>query len=139
MINSIVATCILLAAQTYSVPPAVLLGIMEVEGGRPGIQVLNKNGSYDLGVMQINTIHLENLSTLWNVPKSTAYRWIRDDACTNIGVAAWLLRGHVNRTKSLPLAIAHYHSRTPKYGYKYQRKVVTAMRRAGLVEKTTKK
>lgn len=138
MVNSVVAACILLAAQTYSVPPAVLLGIMEVEGGRPGIQVSNTNGSYDLGVMQINTIHLPKLSKLWSVPKSTALRWVRDDACTNIGVAAWLLRGHVERTKSLSVAIAHYHSRTPKYGYKYQRKVVKAMQRAGLIVRDPK-
>jgi hypothetical protein len=53
----------------------------------------NDNGSYDLGPMQINTIWLPELAQSWGVSESTAYKWVRDDPCTNMGVAAWILRG----------------------------------------------
>jgi hypothetical protein len=132
--TKILAACLMLAAQTYSVPPAVLVGIHQVEGGQVGQAVgPNDNGSYDLGPMQINTIWIPLLSDKWGVAESTAYRWVRDDPCTNMGVAAWILRTHMNETGSLAKAIAHYHSKTPQYGYPYKGKVVSAMRAKGLL------
>ena len=124
----------MLAAQTYSVPPAVLVGIHQVEGGAVGQAVgPNDNGSYDLGPMQINTLWVPELAEKWGVSENTAYRWVRDDPCTNMGVAAWILRTHMNETGSLARAIAHYHSRTPQYGYPYKGRVVAAMRSKGLL------
>ena len=49
MLNEMFAACLLMAAQTYSIPPAVMAGIYQVEGGKVGQQVGNTNGSYDLG------------------------------------------------------------------------------------------
>ena len=132
MITSVIATCIFLAAQTYAVPPAVLVGIYEVEGGRVGQQVRNTNETYDLGPMQINSIWMPELARHWNVPYRTAYRWVRDDACTNINVAAWILRSKSMESGSLYTGIAHYHSKTPKYGVPYRQKVIAAMQRKGL-------
>jgi len=86
--------------------------------------------------MQINTIWMKELASHWNVPESTAKRLVRDDACTNMGVAAWILRQHLQETKSLSQAIAHYHSRTPFRGQSYRKKVLTAMKRDGLLTDT---
>ncbi len=134
MSSSVIAACLMLAAQTYAVPPAVLMGIYQVEGGTVGQAVgPNKNGSYDLGPMQINTIWMPELAKKWGVSNNTAMRWVKDDPCTNMGVAAWILRNHMNETKNLSKAIAHYHSRTPRFGYAYKGKVVTAMRSKGLL------
>lgn len=133
MINETFAACLLIAAQTYAVPPAVLMGIHQVEGGKVGQQVRNKNGSYDLGPMQINTIWMPQLAKLWKVDVSVAHKWVRDDACTNAGVSAWILRGHINETGNLAQAIQHYHSRTPRYGTVYRKKVVSAMSNSGLI------
>jgi soluble lytic murein transglycosylase-like protein len=132
--GKILAACIFLAAQTYSVPPAVLLGIYQVEGGKVGQSVgPNKNGSYDLGPMQINTIWLPQLAREWGVSQKTAHQWVRDDPCTNTGVAAWILRGHLDETNNLSKAIAHYHSRTPNYGTAYRGRVVSSMQKHGLI------
>ena len=61
--SKVLAACLMLAAQTYSVPPAVLMGIYQVEGGKPGQAVgPNSNGSYDLGPMQINTVWIPELA-----------------------------------------------------------------------------
>lgn len=135
--SKILAACLMMASQTYSVPPAVMVGIMQVEGGQVGQQVLNTNGSYDLGPMQINTIWVPRLAAYWGVNEATAKRWIRDDPCTNMGVSAWILRRHMNETGSLSKAIAFYHSRTPALGYQYKNRVVSAMRRNGLIRNSS--
>lgn len=138
--SKVIAACLMLAAQTYSVPPAVLVGIYQVEGGKPGQAVgPNDNGSYDLGPMQINTIWIPELADKWGVSNNTAMTWVKNDPCTNMGVAAWILRNHMNRTGNLSKAIAHYHSKTPRFGYAYKGKVITAMRSKGLLREDTTK
>ncbi len=131
--TKVIAACLLLAAQTYNVPPAVMIGILSVEGGSVGQAVRNTNGSYDLGPMQINTIWVPQLASFWGVNQSTARNWIQNDACTNMGVSAWILRQHLNETKSLSKAISYYHSRTPSLGTKYRKKVYEAMKSKGLI------
>ena len=134
VLTKVIAACLMLASQTYQVPPAVMVGIYQVEGGTPGQAVgPNDNGSYDLGPMQINTLWIPLLAEKWGVAEDTAYRWVKDDPCTNMGVAAWILRTHMNETGSLSRSIAHYHSRTPQYGGPYRNKVVSAMRSKGLL------
>lgn len=123
------ALCIFTAAQTYSVPPSVLLGILNVEGGRPGQAVGNTNGTYDLGPMQINTIWIPQLASYWGVSERAALKMVRDDACVNVGVGAWILRTKINQAGSLHKGIAWYHSATPKYGVVYSQKVIAAMQR----------
>jgi len=132
--TKVIAACLMLAAQTYSVPPAVLVGIYQVEGGKPGQAVENTNGTYDLGPMQINTIWIPELAEMWGVSNNTALQWVKNDPCTNMGVASWILRGHIDRTGNLSTAIAHYHSKTPKFGGPYKGKVISAMRSKGLLK-----
>lgn len=132
--SKILAACLMLASQTYTVPPAVLVGIYKAEGGKIGQEVRNTNGSYDLGPMQINTIWLPELAEKWGVDEATARKWVRDDACTNVGVAAWILRGHLDETRNLSQAIAYYNSRTPQIGTRYKRRVIDIMRDRGLIK-----
>jgi soluble lytic murein transglycosylase-like protein len=127
------ALCIFTAAQTYSVPPTVILGVLNVESGRVGMAQPNNNGTYDLGPMQINTIWVPELANYWRVPEKTALRWVRDDACINIGVGAWILRKKMNEAGSLAGGIAGYHSMTPSLGSVYRNKVLSAMQRYRLV------
>lgn len=131
--SKVLAACLMLASQTYSVPPAVLVGIYKVEGGKVGQEVPNDNGTFDLGPMQINTIWMPELAGNWGVSEGTARKWVRDDACTNVSVAAWILRGHIDETGSLSQAIAHYHSRTPLFGTSYKKKVIGVLHENGLV------
>lgn len=131
---AVLAACLMLAAETYNVPPAVMVGIMNVEGGRVGQEVRNQNGTYDLGPMQINTIWMPELARYWGVEQSTARRWVRDNGCVNMHVSAWILRGRLDRTRNLYTAIAHYHSATPQFGGPYAAKVIRAMERHGLID-----
>lgn len=132
--TKILAACLMLASQTYSVPPAVLVGIYKAEGGTVGQEVANTNGTHDLGPMQINTLWIPELAEKWGVSESTARKWVRDDACTNVGVSAWILKGHLDETGSLSKAIAHYHSRTPHHGTRYKKKVLSILKDNGLVK-----
>ena len=128
------AACLIIAAQTQAVPAAVLIGIMHVEGGHVGQEVLNTNGSYDLGPMQVNTTWVPELSRRWKVDQNTAYHWIRDDGCVNVTVAAWILHRNIEHTGYLVGGISNYHSATPGIGTNYARKVVAVMRRFGLIQ-----
>ncbi len=130
---TVLATCIMLASQTYSVPPAVMVGIYKAEGGKVGQEVRNTNGTADLGPMQINTLWIPQLAKHWGVSEGVARQWVRDDACTNTGVAAWILRSHLDETGSLSKAIAQYHSRTPHVGGRYKKRVIALMKQSGLV------
>ena len=132
----LLAACLNLAAQTYQVPPAVLVGIMHVEGGRVGQEVgPNINGTYDLGPMQVNTLWLPQLARSWRVDVKKARAVVRDDACMNVKVAAWILRAKIDEAGSLYGGIARYHSATPWRGQRYAAKVVGAMKRKGLFPK----
>ena len=139
--SQIFAKCLMVAANTYNVPPAVLMGIYHVEGGRVGMQSgPNINGTFDLGPMQVNTVWLPHLMREWRVDRRTAHYWVMNDACTNVGVAAWILRQKINEEEgSLARGIAAYHSRTMPLGKAYLRKVLKAMISHGLLKIEPKK
>jgi soluble lytic murein transglycosylase-like protein len=85
-INDVPITCINQAAVTYHVPATLILSIMKKENGRNGQAVPNKNGSYDIGVCQINSRWLPTLAR---------YGYTRDDIqfnpCKNVMAASWIL------------------------------------------------
>ena len=132
---TLLAACLMLASQTYNVPPAVMVGIMQIEGGRLGQEAgPNINGTYDLGPMQINTMWLPMLARHWKVDAQTARTWVRDNGCVNMHVSAWILQTQLEKAKgSLYGAIARYHSATPSIGGPYAAKVVRAMAKRGLI------
>lgn len=55
LIHGIPIECINRAAITYVVPAKVILSVLATENGKVGTARPNKNGSYDLGPMQINS------------------------------------------------------------------------------------
>ena len=129
------AACLLMAAHNYQVPPAVMIGIMHVEGGRVGHAVgPNRNGTYDLGPMQVNTRWIPELARYWRIDPSNAKTLVRDDGCLNVKVAAWILHDKIAEAGSLYGGIARYHSATPGEGYRYAAKVIAVMDRRGLVD-----
>ncbi len=132
--TQILAACMMIAAHTYDVPPALLAGIYKAEGGKVGQAVSNTNGSYDLGPMQINTIWIPELARIWGVDQNVAKKRVQNDMCTNVNVAAWILSGHLRETENLAQALQHYHSRTPKFGKKYKKRVIDLMKKSRLLK-----
>ena len=80
------AACFEQAAQRYQVPVELLKAISTVESnGNPNAVNTNKNGSVDVGHMQIND---------WWLPKLEPYGITKEklkDPCINTNVGAWIL------------------------------------------------
>ncbi|WP_245803925.1 lytic transglycosylase domain-containing protein [Geothermobacter hydrogeniphilus] len=64
----------------------------------------NRNGTVDIGLMQINSIWLDQLGPTWD------YLF---DPCTNIMTGAWILSRCIQDYSYTWRAVGCYHSRTP--------------------------
>jgi len=126
---TVIAACIALAAERYSLPATVLYSIYDVERGQIGMERPNTNGSKDLGLMQINTVWVQEIADRLNMPKEKVYNSLRDDACFNIGVAGWILRDRIDNAGEFWKGVGEYHSKTGKRRDQYLRKVIRSARR----------
>jgi soluble lytic murein transglycosylase-like protein len=123
----LLAKCLLWASLQNQVPADALLAIMEVEGGRAGLEVRNANGTHDLGLMQINTCWLPELARAWSMPPSRVRLMVRDNDCLNITVAAHILKTKIREAQGDILqGITRYNNANPHYGRPYLGKVIRA-------------
>jgi len=78
--------CVEEVIQESGIHPDVLFAIMMVEGGKVGEDARrkNSNGTYDIGLMQINSIHLPELAKL-----GISETALRNSGCISLKVAAW--------------------------------------------------
>ena len=118
------ADCVLDAARVSGMPVAALFAILVTEGGKTGEAVSNKNGTWDLGGFQVNSVHLNKLAAMGISPDA-----VLRDGRVNAYAAAWLLRKEYRRTGDLWRAIGAYHSRTPRRRDAYIRRVKTNLER----------
>ncbi len=119
-----------LAAAFYHLPPRVLPSIQAVEGGAVAAIYHNRDGSDDLGLMQINTLWLEPIARVSGMTAEAARSRLLIDPCFNIAAAAAILRGYLNaRGGRLMLAIGDYHSHTTGLNEVYQKQVMYAATR----------
>jgi len=83
------------ASQRYGVPADLLYAIARTESNLNPQAVnrshLQRTGSYDIGLMQINSGHLRTLSR-YGIRESDLY-----NPCTNLHVGAWLLADSFSR------------------------------------------
>lgn len=127
IIHDVPLDCINEAAVAFHVPAVVILSIMAVEGGKNGMITKNKNGSEDLGVMQINSSWLKSLK-----PYHISKEDLQNNPCQNVRVGTWILAHHM-ADKSGWQGIADYHSKTKKYNLAYQQKLQTHFYRINAV------
>lgn len=103
------------AAQRHGVNPFILRAILQVESGmRPHVVSRNRNGSIDVGMAQINSIHFRELAQ-WGI---TPERLL--DPCVATHVAAWHLKRVMQQHGNTWFGIAAYHSVTPVHNQRYQ-------------------
>ena len=130
-LHPLTADCVLAAARISGMPVAALFAILATEGGKTGEALSNKNGTWDLGPFQVNTVHLKELAAMGISPRA-----VLCDGRVNAHAAAWLLRKEYRRTGNLWQAIGAYHSRTPHRRDAYIRRVksnLERLKREGIV------
>lgn len=121
--------CIVGAAKYHGVNPYLLRAILVVESRlNPSAINVNTNGTRDIGVAQINSIHLPVLQN-HGINESHLM-----DGCVNTYVGAWLLRKQISRYGLNWFGIAAYHSVTPDKNFRYQVLVYNEMVRSGAIQ-----
>lgn len=120
--------CILPAAQYHGVNHDILRAILRVESGlKPNTVARNDNGSIDVGIGQINSIHFKDLATYGISPSHLL------DACVGTYVAAWNIKKHIDANGNSMQAIARYNSATPYFNRRYQILLHNELVRSGIV------
>ena len=113
--------CMLATAQFYALPPRVLPVIQAVEGGRPGLVHANRDGSADLGLMQINTLWVPLVAQVVGADTQATRVKLTNDACFSIAAAGAILRAYLRETHGdLMQAVGNYHSHTRPLNLSYQ-------------------
>lgn len=117
------ADCFDDAATYQHVNPMVLRAIAWQEShNHPDATHLNANGSFDYGVMQINSIHLRELAR-YHINRDTLM-----EPCKNVYIAAWHLHGKMEKYGNTWAAIGSYHSETPAERDLYARHIAAILR-----------
>jgi len=114
--------CFQEAGQLYGINPMVLRSIAKIESNtKPDAVNRNSNGSYDVGLMQINTIWKSTLGE---------ERWRHlGDACYNTKTGAWILATCIIKYGYNWQAIGCYNSQTPELSEIYAKKVFNQLER----------
>lgn len=114
--------CIPAAAQHHRIDPRLLRAVLKVESDlRPWAFGRNANGTVDMGMAQINSIHLPELAR-HGIQTQHLF-----DPCVASYVAAWLLRKNIDRHGLTWRGVAAYHSLTPEHNQRYQGLLMNAL------------
>ena len=134
-----VRDCLLAAARVHGVPPALLVILLNVEGGSLGRVSHNTNGTVDIGPMQINQIWLPQIAARWNTTVPEAFAALRDSFCANVEAGAWILRKGLDEPGAdFWDGVGYYHSHNPEYERAYLRAVLNqALRLRDLAQRSS--
>lgn len=113
------------AAARYGVSPELLYAIARTESGLdPQAVGHNRNGSRDIGLMQINSAWLPRLSK-HGIAERDLF-----DPCTSIHVGAWILAGNVQRLGYTWEAVGAYNAASPALRRAYAERVYRQLMKA---------
>lgn len=110
----VIAGCINAAADVYRLPPAVLVILLNVEGGSLGRVRQNTNATVDIGPMQVNQIWIPQLAAHWQATEVATFHALRDDFCANVEAGSWILRQGLDAAHGdFWQGVGYYHSHDP--------------------------
>ena len=115
------------AGAEYGLSPRLLWAIAKVESGfNPAALNTNTDGSFDYGLMQINS--------RW-YPTLGRERWAHlNDACFNVRTGAWILARCVKRHGYTWDAVGCYCAKSPEKRARYANRVYRALVDAGAAQ-----
>ena len=114
------------AAEKYSVPVELLYSVARVEtNNRASITSKpNNNGTYDIGLMQINSAHLPMLRK-YGITKEILLR----EPCVNLHIGAWIMSMSIARYGYNWRGVGAYNAGNEYYRKIYARKVMAMYER----------
>lgn len=113
-----VSACWEEAANKYGVNPHLLYAIAKTESSlNPKAINRNRNGSYDVGLMQINSLWFPTLRR-YGISETQLF-----EPCISIQVGAWILAQNMRRLGNSWEAVGSYNSGDPARGLQYAMKV----------------
>lgn len=121
--------CIVPAAAFHNVNHYILRAILKIESNlNPHAMARNVNGSVDVGIGQMNSIHFDELAKHGITPGHLR------DACIGTYVAAWHLSKCISRYGNTWFGIASYHSATPYFNRRYQALLFNELVKTGVLQ-----
>ena len=130
--------CLSAAADVYQLPPAVLVVLLNVEGGSLGHVSANTNGTVDIGPMQVNQIWLPQVAAHWHATAAAAFAALRDSFCANIEAGAWILRQGLDEAHGdFWQGVGYYHSHDPEHKAIYLQSVLKQVLRLRATSETS--
>lgn len=128
------APCVAAAARYHGVNPWVLRAILKVESDfNPRAMNRNANGTFDVGMAQINSVHFAELGR-WGIAPGNLM-----DGCVATYVAAWHLSKQIRKYGNSWFAVASYHSTSPCQNSRYAGLLWNALAGWGVVAGPTVK
>ena len=119
--------CINEAAIEQHIPAKLIISLLNVERGKVGKVENNKNGSYDMGPMQINSSWLPELKKHGITRNDVLF-----NPCINVKIGAWILGKSIAGENDLLTGIGDYNSHTTRYNQNYYQKVKISFTRINL-------
>jgi soluble lytic murein transglycosylase-like protein len=126
------ASCWQLAGARYDIDPRLLWAIAKVESGfNPQAVNFNRDGTRDIGLMQVNSSHLAALQ-----PYGYSESQLLDNGCASVMAGSWVLAGMIQRYGYNWRAVGAYNAGTgagrdalrDRYARKVWRVYQTALR-----------
>ena len=111
-------SCINTAAYEFRVSAKLIISVLNTEQGKIGLISKNKNGSVDLGPMQINSCWWPELYRYNITPHDVLYK-----PCINLKVGAWILAKAIAEGNNILEGVGNYNSHMPVYNHRYTQKV----------------
>ena len=124
-----VANCISQAAHGNEWLEKTLWALRDQEAGWVGAEVVNTNGTHDLGVLQVNSAWVPRISQLVGRSAVQVRSWLVHDPCFNVAAARWIFLSALGQTRDYWKAIGVYHSPTASRQGFYATGVAAHLRR----------
>lgn len=124
-----IARCIRSASAGRLWLEKTLWGLRDQEAGWIGAEVLNTNGSHDLGPLQVNSFWVPRLAALTRRQPQQVRAWLTHDPCFNVQAARWIFLSALSTTGDFWKAVGVYHSPTGWRQRRYVESVATHLQR----------